>query len=152
MSKCTFYNFGPTKTVQTTDAMCLLPINILNEKIYLFLWFWFNLVAGVSMIAVVYRLLIFLIPSVRFMITLCRCPNLNRKDVIEVFGGASIGYWFIFDRLAKNISRMSIVMLINSIKEVRCNKTKPKPSESAPSIVKGSQSVCSVPLKEPTTN
>ena len=32
--------FGPSGTPETRDAMCLLPQNIMNEKIFLFLWFW----------------------------------------------------------------------------------------------------------------
>ena len=44
MTKCDFYRFGPSGTVITYDALCLLGINILNEKIFLFLWFWLLLV------------------------------------------------------------------------------------------------------------
>ena len=40
MTKCTFQTFGPSGSVATTDALCILPLNILNEKIFLFLWFW----------------------------------------------------------------------------------------------------------------
>ena len=25
---------------QKHDALCMLPINVVNEKIYVFLWFW----------------------------------------------------------------------------------------------------------------
>jgi len=45
VTKCTFRKFGPTGTIQNHDAQCVLPINIINEKIYVFLWFWFGLLA-----------------------------------------------------------------------------------------------------------
>ena len=41
LSKCTFNDYGPSGTVQRKDALCLLAVNIINEKIYIFLWFWF---------------------------------------------------------------------------------------------------------------
>ena len=41
MTKCTFQKYGPSGTIQRHDAQCILPINIINEKIYVFLWFWF---------------------------------------------------------------------------------------------------------------
>ena len=41
MTKCTFHKFGPSGTVEKFDGLCVLPLNIINEKIYLFLWFWF---------------------------------------------------------------------------------------------------------------
>jgi len=40
VTKCTFNKFGPSGSVQRRDAMCVLPVNIINEKIYVFLWFW----------------------------------------------------------------------------------------------------------------
>ena len=30
---------------QKHDALCMLPINVVNEKIYVFLWFWLLLFA-----------------------------------------------------------------------------------------------------------
>ena len=35
-----FRKYGISGTVETHDALCVLPLNILNEKIYIFLWFW----------------------------------------------------------------------------------------------------------------
>ena len=39
MTKCTFHTYGPSGTIQNHDALCVLPINILNEKIYFMAWF-----------------------------------------------------------------------------------------------------------------
>lgn len=35
MTKCTFHKFGPSGTLEKHDAFCLLPLNILNEKVNL---------------------------------------------------------------------------------------------------------------------
>ena len=43
VAKCTFERFGPSGTIEVFDGLCVLPINIINEKIYIFLWFWFIL-------------------------------------------------------------------------------------------------------------
>ena len=34
------FRYGASGTIVKIDAMCLLPLNILNDKIYLFLSFW----------------------------------------------------------------------------------------------------------------
>ena len=41
MTKCTFHKFGTSGEVEKHDALCILPLNIFNEKIYIFLWFWY---------------------------------------------------------------------------------------------------------------
>ena len=41
MTKCTFHKFGVSGEVEKHDALCILPLNIVNEKIYIFIWFWY---------------------------------------------------------------------------------------------------------------
>lgn len=65
VTKCTFHKFGPTGTIQTHDALCILALNILNEKIYIFLWFWFIILAVLSGLAIVYSAAVVLLPSTR---------------------------------------------------------------------------------------
>lgn len=38
VTKCTFHKFGPSGSIVNHDALCVLALNILNEKIYIFLW------------------------------------------------------------------------------------------------------------------
>lgn len=38
VTKCTFHKYGPSGTIQRHDTLCVLALNILNEKIYIFLW------------------------------------------------------------------------------------------------------------------
>ena len=56
MTKCTFHKFGTSGEVEKHDALCILPLNIVNEKIYIFLWFWLLLLGGLSTLVVAYRL------------------------------------------------------------------------------------------------
>lgn len=58
MTKCDFHKFGPSGTIQTHDALCVMGLNIINEKIYAVLWFWFIAVLlPVSVIALVWRVI-----------------------------------------------------------------------------------------------
>nr|NVI75202.1 innexin 2 [Cucujiformia] len=34
VTKCTFHKYGPSGSVQKFDGLCVLPVNIVNEKIY----------------------------------------------------------------------------------------------------------------------
>ncbi len=57
VTKCTFQKFGPSGTIQRHDAQCVLPINIINEKIYVFLWFWFIILTVISVLNFLFDLL-----------------------------------------------------------------------------------------------
>ena len=48
VTKCTFHMYGPSGTIQRHDALCILALNIISEKIFVFLWFWFVLLAMIS--------------------------------------------------------------------------------------------------------
>lgn len=65
VTKCTFHKFGPSGTIQKHDALCVLALNILNEKIYIFIWFWFILLAIMTGAALVYSMAVVLLPSTR---------------------------------------------------------------------------------------
>ncbi len=65
VTKCTFHNYGPSGTVEKKDGLCVLPLNIINEKIYIFIWFWLIIVTIISALALVYRLLVLVIPKLR---------------------------------------------------------------------------------------
>ncbi len=41
VTKCTFHKYGPSGTVENHDGLCVLAMNIINEKIYVFLWLWY---------------------------------------------------------------------------------------------------------------
>jgi hypothetical protein len=45
-----------TGSVQNHDALCVLPLNILNEKIFIFLWFWFIILSLLSGLALLYSI------------------------------------------------------------------------------------------------
>ena len=53
----TFHKYGPSGTIQEVDGLCILSLNIINEKIYIMLWFWFVFLSTVSAIELVWRIL-----------------------------------------------------------------------------------------------
>ena len=65
MSKCTFHKYGPSGTVEKKDGLCVLPLNIINEKIYIFLWIWLVALAVVSGAFLVYRVAVILGSQIR---------------------------------------------------------------------------------------
>merc|ERR1719186_661999 len=103
MTKCTFRKFGPSGSVERHDAFCLLPLNILNEKIFIMLWFWFIFLAVLFGVLIMYRTLLVLLPGLR-----PRVMHQHNKAVpLETFQSftqrTSIGDWWIMYVLSRNI-------------------------------------------------
>ncbi|KAF8773083.1 Innexin inx2 like protein [Argiope bruennichi] len=106
VTKCLFYVYGTGGSVEKKDTMCILPINIINEKIYIFIWFWFIILAVLSALVLVYRLVLVFWPNSRFMVTTCRARLVKHDHLRLVLSRASLGDWFILDMLSKNVDSM----------------------------------------------
>lgn len=56
VTKCTFYKYGPSGTIENHDSLCILALNIINEKIYTFLWFWFYGLSIITFLGLLWRI------------------------------------------------------------------------------------------------
>lgn len=81
LTKCTFHKYGPSGSIQKHDTLCLLALNILNEKIYIFLWFWFIILAVLSACAIIYSALVVMLPTTREAIIKRRFRNGTTNEV-----------------------------------------------------------------------
>ena len=63
VTKCTFYTFGYSGTQQKKDVMCVLAQNIINEKAYFFLWFWYLIGGIISSGMIIRRFFMFAFPK-----------------------------------------------------------------------------------------
>lgn len=55
MTKCIFHKYGASGSIQKHDSLCLLPLNIVNEKTYIFIWFWYIILLVMLFALLIYR-------------------------------------------------------------------------------------------------
>jgi len=103
VTKCTFHKFGPSGTVEKFDGLCVLPLNIVNEKIYIFLWFWFIIISVVTGIQMVYRLVTIFVPKSREVLLTTRSRLSPRRQIESICKNSTLGDWFLLYQLGKNI-------------------------------------------------
>lgn len=115
MSKCTFYRYGSSGDVQKHDAMCLIPINIMNEKIYIFLWFWFLILAILSGLEILYRVLVFAVPKFRYYILYSKCRRVDAEDLKRVLAKCDRDDWFVLSLLCKNMRSGNFKVIIRDL-------------------------------------
>ena len=71
-SSCTFHSVGTAAGEQKFNSLCVLSLNIINEKIYLLLWFWFYLLTTLTGCHLMYRACLILMPFSRTLLLLLR--------------------------------------------------------------------------------
>ena len=103
MTKCTFNKFGPSGDVEKHDALCILPLNVVNEKIYIFLWFWFLILGFLTALVLLYRLIIILSPRMRAYLLYIRFRLINREVINTIVRKSKMGDWFLFYMLGQNV-------------------------------------------------
>jgi len=107
VAKCTFHKYGPSGTVERLDGICVMPLNIVNEKIYIFLWFWFILLSVVTGVQMVYRLATLVAPGLRAALLRARARLAPNRQVDAVCRRSGLGDWFLLYQLGKNIDPLT---------------------------------------------
>ena len=114
MSKCNIHLFGPSGTRQTYDSICVLPLNILYDKLFLVLWYWYFLLFILSFISVLYWALHIISPSYRLRHIEKHLKGKVKGNQLK-FLNKQFGDWFILHQLYKNIHHSNFTQLVSSL-------------------------------------
>lgn len=120
VTACHLHTGGVAFGREQKDILCILPINMLSEKIYIVLWFWFLILLGATIVGGIYRVLTF---QQRFRIYM-----LSRRLRIEdeakpkncaerVVRTEKYGEWFLLYKLSQNMDPVTFGDLIVDVDE-----------------------------------
>ena len=118
MTKCDFYRFGPSGTIITYDALCLLGINILNEKIFLFLWFWLLLVGILGSLLLFLRILTAVSSLARRSIGRF---YFSGRTCCQVVSQLSAEQWILTQQLSLELEKQSFDELLTELSALLLN-------------------------------
>ena len=111
VTKCTFRKFGPSGTIQRLDSQCVLPINIINEKIYVFMWFWFALLSILTTISLLWAFSIVFAFTARRTILHRKLRMSPKRDNLKVdlnliLENFDFGDWKLMYHLLQNMDAL----------------------------------------------
>jgi len=102
---CTYFEIGTAGQGQTSNHLCILSQNIINEKIYLGLWFWFIFLAAIGSIQMLYEVIIIALPAIRLQLTLLTMGSNGSDDINDFFKSCDFADWFFLNQIGKNTEK-----------------------------------------------
>jgi len=102
VTKCLFSKYGTSGSIEQHDALCVLPMNVVNEKTYVVLWFVYLFTTGYVGVVLMGRLLLLLSPASRDTLLLRRLPaDEARLRYRALAPSLSYGDWFLLRHLGR---------------------------------------------------
>lgn len=115
-AKCTYKSYGPSGTLQTFDALCLLPLNVLNQKLFVIIWLWFIIQLIVSILNLIYWVVISYSENIRIYILCQKCMKaVSRKLIHHASRKAHLGHFFVLNQIAKNTNAYTFIEFMSDL-------------------------------------
>ncbi len=131
IAACTYYRFGTGGKQENIEALCILSLNIINDKVFLVIWWWFFVLFFLGFCRMIFRVVQIISVRLRFYMLNMRMHryfkrNENMVRVRTYVYGCSRGDWFVLYQLSKNLNRPFFMeFLVNLSKVIEAQKENP---------------------------
>ena len=105
----------------TDNGICILSQNIINEKIYLFLWFWFFLLFVASGIQLIYEIAILSMGAFRSWLLEQQFDGTDDQQMKDFVQNLGLGDWFVLHQIGKNTNEEFFYKLIRNLSGSKAN-------------------------------
>ncbi|XP_059611937.1 innexin inx2-like [Phlebotomus argentipes] len=136
LAKCDVYKVGVSGSMQNNDYLCLLPLNIINEKIFAILWVWMIFVFIVSAINTLCKVVIFVCPLIRLKMLYSQIHDHSDQKYSSIYHityGGDFGQWFFLYQMSRNLNPVIFNEIISDLikydKEKMMNEKKKRTLE-----------------------
>jgi len=118
ITKCMFHKYGVSGTIEKFDALCVLGMNIINEKIFVFLWFWYVILATLTAINLIMRICEMMFPNMRFSLVKfeefgIRDKKIQPETLSSVLDHLAYSDWLLLYYLAQCMDKTSFAKLVS---------------------------------------
>lgn len=111
IASCTFWQYGTGGMPTSHQALCILSLNIIIDKVYLILWFWYVTVAVLGFVRIFCRLFQISSGHIRFYLMKVKMHRyFKRNDNLDqiqdyIIKDCTIGDWFVLYQMSKTLNK-----------------------------------------------
>ncbi|CAG9798527.1 unnamed protein product [Chironomus riparius] len=115
-AKCNFQVFGPSGGIQNHDSLCILPQNVINNKIFSIIYVWFILILLCAIFHFIYLIVVYSFKKLRVF----QVGRMMERDVTlgkckEISKNGDLGLWFTLSLFRHNLSPICFQSLCNDL-------------------------------------
>lgn len=121
VTMCTMPNFGVSGKVVNHSGICTLPVNILSEKIYVFLFFWMMILAVVSVLHCCMELFTLAFRTLRKfslggqLFQIGHSCHLSDPGIAKIVKYSSYGSFVMLRQISKNMEPTQFVAVLSAL-------------------------------------
>lgn len=118
-AKCTYESYGPSGSDQKFDALCLLSLNILNQKLFFFIWIWYIVQLFLSVLNIAYWFVVLKSEKLRiFVLHRKTMKTVSHQIIKRASRNAHLGHFFVLSQISKNTCPLSFIEIISDLANV----------------------------------
>lgn len=141
VTSCQFPTGSLTGTVNVDHALCVLSLNIINDKIFLLQWFWFLLIFIIAILTLVIRMFTLLSSSVRILYLKSTDISFAKEDdkvIKRIVKKCKLGDWFLLSQVRRNLDDRKFTTWLREVEYLLAAKESGARAESRVIVGRGS--------------
>jgi len=110
IASCNFVRYGTGGEQEKKNALCILGLNMINDKIFLVVWFWYFFLLIIGVLRLVFRILTISFWKIRYNLLRWKIRRYFKKDendhhIENYVQHCSLGDWLVLYQMAKNMNK-----------------------------------------------
>ncbi|XP_059095142.1 innexin inx2-like isoform X1 [Tigriopus californicus] len=107
---CYYSRFGLGGGLDSRHGMCILGLNMINDKVFLLIWIWHYVLIITSIVRVTTRTMQISSSKIRFFLMKLKMSKYFKKNahlihIMHYIHNCSIGDWFVLYQMSKNLNK-----------------------------------------------
>lgn len=115
-TKCDFHNYGVSGGMQSKDSLCLMPLNNINDKIFVVIWIWYIVLLTATLLNGIYVVLLFTNRKLRMEVLKRQAlMHISNKQICSATNDEHLGDCFVLKQMASNLNPLVFIEIMEDL-------------------------------------